>query len=103
MAACRGCSPGEFSPEFNKQFKPENSVGCGISDPETCDTPSIAKEGSALFEWEKIHGRVVTLVRLVLGDDGRSFEQFVKAVCPKKSVTKSGPIRCCAFRYKVVG
>lgn len=100
MAACRACSPGEFSPEFNAQFKPENNAGCGVSDPETCDTPSIAKEGSPLFEWEKIHGRVVTLVRLVLNDEGRIFEEFVKAVCPK-TVKKSGPVRCCALRYKV--
>lgn len=99
--SCRACSPGEFSPEFNKKFKPENNAGCGASDPETCDTPSIAREGSALWEWEKEHGRVVTLVRLVLGADGRSFEEFVKAVCPLP-IVKSGPVRCCALRYKVV-
>lgn len=102
MSVCRACTPGENSPEFNKQFKSENNAGCGVSDPETCETPSIAKEGSALFEWEKEHGRVVTLVRLVLNDEGRIFEEFVKAVCPKK-VVKSGPVRCCAFRYKVAG
>ena len=102
MGVCRACTPGESSQEFTRQFKSENNAGCGVSDPETCDTPSIAKEGSVLFEWEKEHGRVVTLVRLVMGADGRSFEEFVKAICPK-TVKKSGPVRCCSFRYKVAG
>jgi hypothetical protein len=100
--SCRACSPGEFSPEFNKQFKPENNAGCGVSDPETCDTPSIAAEGSALKKWEEEHGRVITtIVPRELGDDGRFHQTFEKTVCPKP-VEKSGPVTCCSFRYKVV-
>lgn len=98
--ACRGCTPKESSPEYNKRFKPENNSGCGIKDPETCDTQSLATEGSALFEWEKKHGRVITETKMV-HIDGRSTIIFRKIVCPK-TVKKSGPASCCSFKYKII-
>jgi hypothetical protein len=99
--SCRACQPGDFSPERNKRFKPENNAGCGVYDPETCDKPSLAPEGSALYEWEKIHGRVITVVEYALGEDGRFAHTLEKTLCPLP-VEKSGPVRCCSFRYKVV-
>jgi hypothetical protein len=101
MSSCRGCGSSGFSPEYNKQFKQENNAGCGVYDPETCDKPSLATEGSALYEWEKIHGRVITVVEYALGEDGRFVHTLEKTLCPLP-VEKSGPVRCCSFRFKVV-
>ncbi len=97
--SCRSCGPSEYSPEFTRQFKPENNAGCGVKDTNECDDPSLAREDSALWNWEQEHGRLITEAKMIY-IDGRSTIIFQKIACPKP-VTKSGPASCCSFRYKV--
>ena len=98
---CGGnCGPSQYSPEYTRQFKPENHSGCGVSDTNKCEDPSLAVEGSPLWKWEQEYGRLITETKMV-HINGRSTIIFQKVPCPKK-VEKSGPAVCCSFRYKVI-
>jgi hypothetical protein len=89
----------ESSPEFDRQYKPENCAGCGLKDTNVCEDPSLAREGSALWKWEQEYGRLITTAKMI-HIDGRSTIIYQKTPCPIP-VKKSGPASCCSFRYKV--
>jgi hypothetical protein len=97
---CRGCGPGEYSPEYGKQFKPENNGGCGQKNT-GCDTPSNAKEGSPRWEWEQIYGKLVTYFIPMSDENGHTYTHIERLPCPKKT-KKMGTAACCSFRYRVV-
>jgi hypothetical protein len=99
--SCKGCQPSKFSPEHNRQFKPENNSGCGSKAPNDCDKPSGAIEGSPLWNWEQKHGRLTFNYQNVLGEDGRWAVLYEKSPCPKTTTRKDRQI-CCSIKYKVI-
>lgn len=95
------CGSRESSPEYNKQFKPENNSGCcnGKNSPD-CDVPSKAIEGSARWEWEQKYGKLVTNIKRKIGPDGRFFLEVIKKPCEKPG-NRSERKECCSVRYRV--
>lgn len=96
---CGSCGNSKFSPEYTRPYKPENNSGCGVSDTNQCEDPSLAIEGSPLWKWEQEHGRLITEAKMI-HIDGRSTIIFRKIPCPK-TVKKSGPGCPTSFRYKI--
>ena len=97
---CKGCGPGEYSPEYTKQFKPENNDGCGCGGNKGCDYPSVAKEGSPRWEWEQIYGKLVTYFSYIADENGHRRVHIERLPCPPKP-KKMGTATCCSFRYRV--
>jgi hypothetical protein len=103
MSCGAGCGdwPNEHQPEFKRQWKPENNSGCSCSnDRNSCKTPSLAKKGSPLWEWEQIHGKLITTVTFEQNAEGRMVQKVVKTACPieVKHTSRHG---CCTVRYRV--
>lgn len=97
--SCYSCTPSESSLEFTRRKKPESNNGCGCGRAaNTCDTPSYALEGSALYNWEQIHGKLVTNIRMELNSEGRWIQVIEKKPCPLENKTKSHG--CCLFTYR---
>lgn len=97
-----GLSKSENSPEYQKDFKAENnsgSCGCGNGDND-CSTPSNAREGSPLWEWEQIYGKLVTYFTKEFDENGRSYTKIERKPCPKE-IKRSGQNRCCSVKYKI--
>ena len=100
MAACRGCTPGEFSPEHNKAFKPENHSGCGTGNT-GCGKPSKALKDSPRWEWEQIYGKLVTVLHNESDENGHVHVRVERTTCdlePSRTLSTG----CCSLRYKVV-
>jgi hypothetical protein len=100
---CCGDLPNDrFQPEYNKRWKPENNSGCdcGGSNRNTCDSPSLARKGSALARFEEIYGKVVTKVSFVQDAQGHTVQVVEKTLCPLKVEQKSRH-GCCSLRYRV--
>jgi hypothetical protein len=92
----------EFSPEFTRQWKPQNNSGCGCGgDRNDCSKPSLARPGSPLAEWEAIYGKLITTVTVEQDGNGRMFQVVVKTACPLKDI-KPKKVTCCSARYRVV-
>jgi hypothetical protein len=90
----------EFSPEFTRQWKPQNNNGCGCSGGRNdCDKPSLAIPGSPLAQWEAIYGKLITTVTFEQDQNGRMFQVVTKTACPSKTISKK--VTCCAMRYRV--
>lgn len=100
--SCYNCSsPSQSSLEYTRRRKPENTQGCGCGkSANTCDTPSQAVEGSPLYEWEQIHGKLVTTVKVELNDEGRFVQVVEKKPCPPK--IKPHSYGCCSVSYKII-
>lgn len=98
---CCGPGPSEYSPEHNKVFKFENNAGCCCSGNGDCDTPSRAREGSPLWKWEQIHGKLVTIFTTLSDVNGHSYVQIERKSCPA-SQTRSRRTDCCSIRYRVI-
>ena len=98
--ACRGCLPGENSPEYNKAFKPENSSGC-CGGNTGCGTPTKAIEGTPRWEWEQIYGKLVTVLHTEADENGHSYIRVERTVCDLEP-SRTPRSDCCSFRYKVV-
>ena len=102
MSCGVGCSggPTRFSPEYTRQWKPENNAGCACSNRQnTCGTPSLAKEGSALWNFEQTYGKVVTKITLRQDEFGHTVQIVEKTLCP---IEPERPTRaaCCSVRYR---
>lgn len=100
MGCGRKCGPSEYSPEYNKVFKPENNDGCGCGGEKGCDKPSNAKEGTPRWEWEQIHGKLVTYFYKEADENGHTYIRIERRPCPPET---KRPKRndCCSLRYKV--
>lgn len=98
--SCGGCTPNKSSLEYTRRRKPENSNGCGCGRASnTCETPSYAIEGSALYEWEQVYGKLVTTIKTELNNEGRWVQVVEKKPCePKVKKDKNG---YCAISYRV--
>lgn len=98
--SCGGGGPSKYSPEFTRRQKPESNQGCcpchGAS---SCDTPSLASDGSPLAKWEAIYGKLITTVKTVQDEWGHTVQIVEKKTCPlpPERVRKI----CCSLRYKV--
>lgn len=100
--ACNSCSPNRSSIEFIRRFKPENNTGCccgGHSN--DCNKPSLAREDSALWQWEQIHGRLITTVTSIQDESGHTVQVVKKTVCPLKT-TETRRKACCSFGYRIL-
>jgi hypothetical protein len=96
---CYNCTPSESSLEFARRKKPESNNGCGCGRmANTCESPSYALEGSALYNWEQIHGKLATTVTTVLNENGHWVQVIEKKPCPIKS--KGHKHGCCALVYR---
>ena len=100
MAVCKGCTPGEFSPEYQKGFKPENNSGCGVGNT-GCGTPSKVLAGTPRYEWEQIYGKLVTVLHTESNENGQRSIRVERTVCDLDS-TRTVSTGCCSLRYKVV-
>lgn len=88
------------SPEYTKKYKPESNTGCCRGNSNDCDSPSKAREGTPLWEWEQTHGRVIGVFTEEIAPDGRVRVVYSKSTCPKtKEKKKKG---CCSLRYSVI-
>lgn len=92
--------PNPSQPEYYRRFKPENNRSGGFRDSGSCDTPSMALKGSALYEWEKIHGKLITTITYVQNECGRTIQVVEKKPCPPEP-QEPRVRRCTAVRYKV--
>ena len=98
MAATSLTGTGLGSAEGIGKFKPENQRLCGIGPPgdPLKDTPR--------FEWEQIHGKLVTTITTVRApicsgmSTGRM--QVVERIPEGPPSKKRTKVRCCAIRYK---
>lgn len=99
--SCCGSGRNPTSPEYTRRYKPENNAGCGCRGINSCDTPSLAEEGSALYEWEQIYGKLVTTISFQQDAYGRKVQVVTKTPCPKSN-SESSTHGCCALRYKVI-
>jgi hypothetical protein len=92
----------EYSPEHTRRFKPENTRGCcGNGANEGCNTPSRALEGTPLWEWEQVHGKLVTYFALRSDENGHTYKLVERIPCPVET-RKTYESSCCSVRYKVV-
>lgn len=92
---------GASSPEYQKRFKPENNSGCCCGGgPDSCDLPSKARSGSALWEWEQQYGKIVNQVTEELGPDGKFHLVHTKTVCEQPVRKRSRG--CCSLSYKII-
>lgn len=104
MSCGFGCGggPSRYSPEYYRPYKPTNNAGCACSgnDRNSCDRPSLAKEGSPLWEWEQIHGKLITKITYSQDDQGHRIVLIEKTTCPPKveSPSRHG---CCSVGYRV--
>lgn len=94
---CDGPTPAQ--PEFTKQWKPENNSGCCTHGVDDCDKPSLAREGSALWEWEQVHGKLLETISYRPGSDGRMVQVVEKKPCHIKP--KPRRTDCTSLSYKV--
>lgn len=105
MSCILGCNgePSRFSPEYNKQWKAQNNAGCACSgtDRNNCDKPSTAKEGSPLWEWEQIYGKLITKIIHTQDDQGHRITTIEKIPCPVKIPDSPNRHRCCSVSYRV--
>jgi len=102
--SCLSCGSNDNPnrPEHKRFFKPENNNGCGCGGGNgNCDTPSLAKEGTPLWNWEQIYGKLVTTITFEQDEWGRTVQKVEKKPCGLPPV-KSRNQRCCSLRYKVV-
>ena len=101
MTCGSNCGPGQWSPEYNRYFKPENNNGCACSGDRGCDAPSNARDGSPKHAWEQIYGKLVTYFYKESDENGHSYVRIERRTCP---VEKTQPKRnnCCSLRYKIV-
>jgi hypothetical protein len=100
-AGCNG-GPSRFSPEHKMVWKAQNNSGCSCSSSglNDCDKPSFAKEGSPLWEWEQIYGKLVTRITKTQDENGHETVLIEKIPCPKPVETNSR-YGCCSFTYRV--
>lgn len=100
--SCGSGFPSRYSLEYSRRFKPENTKGCSCSggNDNLCTTPSIVNEETPLGKWEKIHGKVITIVTFVKNEFGETIQFVEKKACPKKNNEKLSK-ECCSFRYKI--
>jgi hypothetical protein len=98
-----GCTDGinisTEAPEYNKRFKPENNKGCCCQGLDDCDTPSRAVEGSPLWKWEQLYGRLIGQFVEETAPDGRKRMVYVKTTCPESEKPKKNG--CCSLNYRV--
>lgn len=98
--SCSSCGPSPFSIEYQRRKKPENNNGCGCSTgPNTCETPSLAIEGSPLYIWEQKYGKLVTTVTLEQDLFGKKIQVVKKNPC--KNVDKKRK-NCISSFYRVI-
>ena len=96
-----GCSltTSNQAPEFNKRYKPENNGGCCRGGTASCDQPSKALKGTAVWNWEQKYGKIDNQITDERGPDGRWHMVHVKTVCPiKEKKLISG---CCTLKYRI--
>ena len=93
--------PSIESIEYTRRYKPENNSGCctGSGTIDDCSMPSKAAEGSALWEWEQRHGRVINKITAERDEDGRFQLVHVKETCPE--VVKPRSKGCCSLNYRI--
>ena len=101
--SCLSCGSNDNPnrPEHQRFFKPENNNGCGCGHSGGCDTPSLAKEGTPLWIWEQIYGKLVTTVTFEQNEWGHTVQKVEKKPCGLPAA-KNRTQRCCSLRYKVV-
>lgn len=98
--ACCGQSRNPSSYEYAHPFKPENNSGCSCCGKNLgCDTPSAAIEGSPLWQWEQIYGKLVTVFTDVYDENGHVQHVIERIPCPKES-SKSTRTGCCSVKYR---
>jgi hypothetical protein len=86
-------------PEYIRPWKPENNAGCCCGGSRGCDTASLARPGSALAAWEKVHGKVYTNVWFELDTAGRTVQRVEKKTCPVET-PRASRHGCCSVRYR---
>lgn len=96
--SCYSFGPSPSSIEYQRRKKPENNSGCGHNVPKDCSHPSLALEGSALYEIEQKRGKQIVTVTFVQGQFGRKVAVIEKKHCPFQKVK---PTVCNSFSYKV--
>ncbi len=99
MGCCSG-SPGKWSPEYTKKFKPENNKDCCGSQSQDCSTPSNARENSVLWEWEQTHGKLITSVTFEQDGHGHTVQVIRKFTCPLPVVDPRAKI-CTSMTYRI--
>jgi hypothetical protein len=99
--SCSNFEPGVSSLEYQRRRKPENNNGCACGRAEnTCDTPSLALEGSPLYLWEQKYGKLVTTVTVELDENGRKIQVVEKKPCPPPPDKRN--YTCCSLGYKII-
>lgn len=97
--SCCGGDPSIEAPEYGKRFKLENNGGCCRGGASSCDEPSKAREGSALWNWEQKYGKIVNTITEEIGPDGRKHMVHVKEIC--QQTVKPRSKGCCSVKYTV--
>lgn len=97
---CCSTTPSRYSPEYHKLFKPENNSGCCCSGNDDCTTPSRAKEGSPLWKWEQIHGKLITIFTTLSDANGHIHTEIERKPCPL-TPTRKKRSDCCVLTYRV--
>jgi hypothetical protein len=83
-SCCNG--PGRWSPEYNKKWKPENNSGCSCGGKSLgCNNPSLALTDSPRWQWEQVHGKLVTNFTWENDDNGHIVMKITRTPCPKTS------------------
>jgi hypothetical protein len=95
--SCYSFGPSPSSIEYHRRKKPENNNGCGGAASKDCDSPSMALEGSVLYEIEQKRGKQTTTVTFVQGQFGRKIPVVEKKHCPTKNPKSK---ICSSFLYK---
>ena len=88
--------------EYSHPFKPENNVGCTCGGRNIgCDTPSSAREDTPRWNWEQIHGKLVTIFTEMHDANGHTYYVIERITCP--IITQSHKrIECCSTTYQFV-
>lgn len=98
--SCQSCGPAPNSLEYQRRRKPENGNSCGCASPaNTCDSPSLAIEGSPLYLWEQKYGKLVTTIKEIPDENGKMVKIIEKKPCPPQEKTKNPD--CCSLKYRV--
>lgn len=102
MSCGIGCTPNEYQPEYRKQWKAENNVGCcsNGSARNDCTKPSLARPGTPLAEWEAVYGKLITRITYVSDDQGHTTQVVEKVPCGPEAPVRPSRHGCCSFSYR---
>ena len=97
---CYSCGPYKNSLEFQRRYKPQNNKSCGCVGPNNiCGEPSSAIEGSPLYNWEQIYGKLIKNITYEQSPNGKLIQIVKKTTCP--IIKKNRNVSCCSINYTI--